>query len=81
MVLAFAVGAQADAIANGTVIGVDFSDAQGGTVANWNTVDVASGTIAAGALTDTSGVTVDGVSFSWVVTDPDSGILYLGDTP
>jgi hypothetical protein len=68
MVLALALGAQADLIATGTVIGIDFSDAEG-TAANWNLVDSYSGSIAADALEDTSGVQVDGVTFTWSFDD------------
>lgn len=37
----------------GDVVGIDFSNAQGGNVTNWNTVDVGSGSLAAGTITGT----------------------------
>ena len=62
------VKAEGSAIAPGTVVGIDFSDAEG-VAANWNLVDSNAGILTAGSLSDTSGVPVSAVTFSWNFND------------
>ena len=66
--------AYAGAIANGTVMGIDFGVADGSAAAdNWNVVSTtASGSFTAGTMVDTSGVAVADVGFSWTAATIDS---------